>query len=61
VPVLAIMTGISIVIWAATFTVFSFVSLARIFATPVSSVGRRELPRRAEQTGVADRWLDGPV
>jgi len=60
-PVLAIMVGISILIWTATFALFSFVSLARIFATPVSSVARRELPRRAEQTGVADRWLDGPA
>lgn len=60
-PVLAIMAGISIVIWTTTFTLFSFVSLARIFWTPVSSVARPELSRRAEQTGVADRWLDGPV
>ncbi len=61
VPTLAIMAGISFLIWTTTFTLFSFVSLARIFWTPVSSVARRELPHRAEQTGVADRWLDGPV
>jgi len=60
-PTLAIMAGISILIWTTTFTLFSFVSLARIFWTPVSSMARRELPHRAEQAGVADRWLDGPV
>jgi hypothetical protein len=60
-PTLAIMAGISILIWTTTFTLFSFVSLARIFWTPASSMARRELPHRTEQTGVADRWLDGPV
>ncbi len=60
-PTLAIMAGISILIWTTTFTLFSFVSLARIFWTPVSSVARRELPHRAVQGGVADPWLDGPV
>ena len=60
-PVLAIMAGISILIWTTTFALFSFVSLARIFSTPASSVARREFPHRTEQTGVADRWLDGPV
>ena len=60
-PTLAIMAGISILIWATTFTLFSFVSLARIFRTPASSDARSERPDRAEQAGVADRWLDGPV
>ena len=59
--ILAIMAGISILIWTATFSLFSFVSLARIFWTPASSVARRELPHRTDQAGVADRWLDGPV
>jgi hypothetical protein len=60
-PTLAIMAGISILIWTTTFTLFSFASLARIFWTPASSVARRERPYRAEQAGLADRWLDGPV
>ena len=38
VPLLAIMAGISALIWTATFTLFSFVSLPWIFRTPVSSV-----------------------
>ena len=58
---LAFMAGISILIWATTFTLFSLVSLARIFWTPVSSVKRRDPPHPAEEAGVADRWLDGPV
>ncbi len=61
VPTLAIMAGISILIWTTTFSLFSFVSLARIFWTPASSVARGELPGRAEQTGVADRWLDAGI
>jgi hypothetical protein len=61
VPTLAIMTGISFLIWTATFTLFSFVSLARIFWTPVSSGKQRDRLHPAEEAGVADRWLDGPV
>jgi hypothetical protein len=53
--------GISVLIWTATFTLFSFVSLARIFWTPVFSEKRRDSPHPAEEAGVADRWLDGPV
>jgi len=60
-PTLAIMAGISILIWTTTFALFSFVSLAQIFWTPASSAARRELPQRTDQAGVADRWLDGPV
>jgi hypothetical protein len=61
VPSLAIMAGISVLIWTATFTLFSLVSLTRIFWTPVSSVTRSDPPPPAEEPGVADRWLDGPV
>ena len=61
VPTLAIMAGLSVLIWTATFTLFSLVSLARIFWTPVSSVARRGSPHPAEKVGVADPWLDGPV
>ena len=58
---LAFMPGSSILIWATTFTLFSLVSLARIFWTLVSSVKRSDPPDSAKETGVADRWLDGPV
>ena len=58
---LAFMAGSSILIWATTFTLFSLVSLARIFWTLVSSVNRRDPQYPAEEAGVADRWLDGPV
>jgi len=60
-PTLAIMAGISVLIWSATFALFSLASLPRIFRTPVSSVTLRDPPLPAEQAGVADRWLDGPV
>ena len=60
VPALAIMAGITVLIWTATFTLFSFVSFPRIFRTPVSSLTRRDSARPAEEAGVSDRWLDGP-
>jgi len=61
VPTLAIMAGISVLIWTTTFALFSLVSLPWIFRTPVSSVTLRDPPLPAEEAGVADRWLDGPV
>lgn len=61
VPTLVIMAGVSFVVWTATFTLFSFISLARIFCTPASSVARSEPPHQAREAGVVDRWLDGPV
>jgi len=61
VPALAIMAGISALIWTTTFTLFSFVTLPWIFRTPVCPVTRRESPHPAEEAGVADRWVDGPV
>jgi hypothetical protein len=61
VPTLKIMVGISLLIWIATYTLFSFVSLARIFWAPVSSGKRSNRPHREKETGVADRWLDGSV
>ena len=61
VPALEIMAGISLVIWTTTLTLFSFVSLARIFRAPVSTLKRIDPPQRADEAGVADRWLDGPV
>jgi hypothetical protein len=47
-------------IWTATFTLFSFVSLARIFWTAISTGKWCDPPHPAEEAGVADRWLDGP-
>jgi hypothetical protein len=61
IPTLEIMAGISVLIWTATFALFSLLSLPRIFVKPESCVARRELPDVAEETGVSDRWLDGPV
>ena len=61
VPTLEIMAGISVLIWTATFALFSLVSLPRLFRTPVFSVTRRDPPHPAEEAGVADRWLDGPI
>lgn len=61
VPALAIMAGISLVIWTATFTLYFFVTLPRLFGTPVSSGKWRDPPHPAAEAGVADRWLDGPV
>ena len=61
VPTLKIMAGISVLIWIATFALSSFVTLARIFRTPVSTVKRSDPPHPANGAGVADRWLDGPV
>ena len=60
VPALAIMAGISLLIWTATFILCFFLTLPRLFWTPVSAGKRRESPRSAQQAGVADRWLDGP-
>jgi hypothetical protein len=48
-------------IWTATFSLFSFVSLAWIFRTPVPTGTRRDPKHPAREVGVADRWLDGPV
>ena len=61
VPTLEIMVGISVLILTATFAVFSFVSLARIYWTPVSTVERIDPPSSQNGAGVADRWLDGSV
>ena len=60
VPALAIMAGVSVLIWTATYTVFSFVSLAQIYRILASSRTRRHAAARRGQSGVADRWLDGP-
>ena len=61
VPTLEIMAGISVLIWTTTFALFSLVTLPLIFWTPVSTVKRSDALHRANETGVADHWLDGPV
>jgi hypothetical protein len=60
VPTMAIMAGISFLIWSATFTLFSCVSVGRICWTAFSSGARRKPRDGAKMAGVADRWLDGP-
>lgn len=59
VPALAVMAGITFLIWGATFALFSFVSLARILT--ISGDAPRPLSRGGggNGPGVADRWLDG--
>ena len=57
VPTLEIMAGISVLIWTATFALFSLASLPRIFRAP-ESLGRRQGPREpAEGAGIDDPWL----
>ena len=56
-----IMAGISILIWTATFALFSLVTLPRIFRTPVSRVKRIDALDPANESGVADRWFDRPA
>lgn len=60
VPTLAIMAGITFLIWTATFALFSFVSISRLLWRSFSFGTRRKPPERARAAGVADRWLDGP-
>ena len=61
VPALAVMAGISVLIWTVTFTLFSFMTLARIFWTPTAVRKPSLYYRRAADIGVADRWLDEQV
>jgi hypothetical protein len=60
VPTVAIMAGVSFLVWTATFTLFSFVSLGRMFWAAASPGTRHKPPVPAKEVGVADRWLDGP-
>ena len=54
VPTLAIMVGVSILIWAVTFTLFSFVSLARIFLCAGHRLGNTGVPH-IERLGPGSR------
>ena len=58
---LEIMAGITILIWVATFALFSLVTLPRIFRTPVSRLKRSDTLNPASEMGVADRWIDRPA
>ena len=60
-PTVAAMVGISLLIWTVTFALFSIISLPRLFRTPVSRLILPDPTLPAEDAGVADRWLDGPV
>ncbi len=60
VPILKLMGAITALIWAATFSLFSVASLARLFATPAPRGKRVDPLRPASETGVGDRWLDSP-
>jgi hypothetical protein len=60
IPTLKIMAGISLVIWSATFALFSLVIFPLIFQTPVSTVNRSDSLYSENETGVDDRWVDGP-
>jgi hypothetical protein len=59
-PSLAIMAGITLMIWTATFTLFSCMSIGRLTVTTLSARLRRKPTEAARKVGVADRWLDGP-
>ncbi len=61
IPVLAIMAGISVLIWSTTFALFSFVSLVRIFWSPATAGKPHSPSRRRPASGLTDRWLDEPV
>jgi hypothetical protein len=60
VPILQLEAGITAVIWAATFSLFSFASLSRLFGAPQPRKKLADPLRPASDTGVADRWLDSP-
>jgi hypothetical protein len=59
VPVLKIMAGISALIWAATFALFSLVTFPRIFQTPESLVAHPHSLDPSNEMGVTDRSIDG--
>jgi hypothetical protein len=60
IPTLAIMAGITFLIWSVTLTLSSCISLGRITWKAFSSGTRRKPPLRLRELGVADRWLDAP-
>ena len=60
IPTLAIMAGITVVVWTLTFALFSCISIGRLLWALFSSGARRKPSVAASRVGVGDRWLDGP-
>jgi hypothetical protein len=60
-PALKIMAGISLIIWAATYAVFSFVSLAHLFWSAGRAAPGDGPAPRDQQGGLADPWLDRTI
>ena len=58
VPALEIMAAISFLIWTATFTLYFFVTLPRLFLKPVSAVSRPDVVHPENEAGGADHWLN---
>jgi hypothetical protein len=58
---LEIMAGISVLIWTATFALFSLGTLPWIFRTPTSSVARRDPAPAKEDPDMVERSIDEPV
>ena len=59
VPALEIMAVISVLIWIATFALYFFVTLPRLFLTPVSTDSRPDDVHPENEAGGAGPWLDG--
>jgi len=59
-PTLIIMAAITFLIWTATFALYSFAALPRLFQPPAVPITRRGPTLPTEEAGVADRWLNGP-
>jgi len=55
---LAIMTGITIVIWTATFALYSLAALPGILRTPASAGPHADPEFVGKPGGLADRWID---
>jgi hypothetical protein len=58
VPALEILAAISVLIWIVTFTLYFFVTLPRLFVTPISTVSRPDAVHRKDVADGADHWLD---
>ena len=61
VPTLAILGGISVLIWAATFATSSVVSVSKIFEAQRANEARRTRRDPGTEFGVVDEWMDGPL
>jgi hypothetical protein len=51
----------SVVLWAATFAISAFVTLARIFWMQGARAPRHRTARATSGGGLVDEWLDGPA